>query len=99
MLFHHVIHDLEDWRQVFQDPDAFAPLIREIFRRHGLPFAGIGRWRRAPTRYFAAADISSRSLRRRNPESAEEMIFLRKNSGSSGQSGFLSLPRSCMRRV
>ena len=43
MLFHHVIHDLEDWRQVFQDPDAFEPLIREIFRRHGLPFAGIGR--------------------------------------------------------
>ena len=43
MLFHHIIHDLEDWRQVFQDPDAFEPLIREIFRRHGLSFAGIGR--------------------------------------------------------
>ena len=43
MLFHHIIHDLEDWRQVFQDPDAFEPLIREIFRRHGLPFAGSGR--------------------------------------------------------
>ncbi len=41
MLFHHVIHNLEDWGQVFQDRSAFEPLIREIFRRHGLPFSGV----------------------------------------------------------
>ncbi|MDD3243238.1 MAG: aminoglycoside phosphotransferase family protein [Eubacteriales bacterium] len=32
-----------DWGRVFQDTEAFSPLAEEIFRRHGLPFAGLSR--------------------------------------------------------
>ena len=41
MLFPYAIRNLKDWAGIFQDKAAFAPLVREIFRRHGLDFSGI----------------------------------------------------------
>ena len=41
MLFNHNIKNIKDWAGIFQDKTAFAPLVKEIFRRHGLDFTGI----------------------------------------------------------
>lgn len=41
MLFNHNINHLKDWAGIFQDKAVFAPLVKEIFRRHGLDFTGI----------------------------------------------------------
>lgn len=41
MLFNHNINHLKDWAGIFQDKAAFAPLVKEIFRRRGLDFTGI----------------------------------------------------------
>ncbi len=39
MLFFETIGNWGDWGRVFQSIPAFTPLVREIFRREGLPFA------------------------------------------------------------
>ena len=39
MLFSETIQNWDDWGRVFQSIPAFTPLVREIFRREGLPFA------------------------------------------------------------
>lgn len=41
MLFNHNIKNIKDWAGIFQDKAAFAPLVKEIFRHHGLDFTGI----------------------------------------------------------
>ncbi len=38
-LFQSKLDGWESWGRVFRDPAAFMPLVREIFRREGLPFA------------------------------------------------------------
>ncbi|HML48378.1 MAG TPA: hypothetical protein PKE04_16670, partial [Clostridia bacterium] len=40
-LFSEEIHGWKSWGRVFQSIDAFYPLIREIFRREGLPMSGV----------------------------------------------------------
>lgn len=38
MLFTEEIHNWQDWGRLFQSVPAFTPLVRELYRREGLPF-------------------------------------------------------------
>lgn len=40
-LFEHTIPDLDGWAAVFQNSEAFTPLVRHILDRHGLPQTAI----------------------------------------------------------
>ena len=41
MLFWETLQNWADWGRVFADRAAFAPLVREIFRRNGLPMGEV----------------------------------------------------------
>ena len=41
MLFWETLQNWADWGRVFADWAAFAPLVREIFRRNGLPMGEV----------------------------------------------------------
>ncbi|GFI47859.1 hypothetical protein IMSAGC019_03185 [Lachnospiraceae bacterium] len=43
MLFGHRINNLEDWGRIYQDRDAFAPLVSYIAGKHGIAYPGIGK--------------------------------------------------------
>ena len=40
-LFDHTITTLDEWAAIFQNAEAFTPLVRHILSRHGLPQAAI----------------------------------------------------------
>ena len=40
-LFEHTITTLDEWAAIFQDAEAFTPLVRHILDRHGLPQAAV----------------------------------------------------------
>ena len=99
MLFNYNIKNIKDWAGIFQDKTAFAPLVKEIFRRRGLDFTGIDSCTPGSNAVFVPADLSLKSLRRRNQKLAEKTISSRNDSACGGQNSWASRRLGCTRRA